>query len=124
MVAGASGGVGEDHQPETHLIPSVLKVALGQVPEVQIFGTDYPTPDGTAVRDYIHIDDLADAHALALGGTREGEHQVFNLGNGSGFSVKQVVAAAREVTGREIQVTESPRRAGDPPVLVASSVWP
>jgi UDP-glucose 4-epimerase len=120
-VAGASGGVGEDHQPETHLIPSVLKVALGQMPEVQIYGTDYPTPDGTAVRDYIHIDDLADAHALALGGAREGEHRIFNLGNGSGFSVREVVDAAREVTAREIPVTESPRRAGDPPALVASS---
>ena len=120
--AGASQKYGEDHDPETHLIPIVLQTALGKRPAVQIFGDDYPTPDGTAVRDYVHVIDLADAHLLAMdwlaGG---GESQVFNLGNGEGFSVKQVVDTARRVTGRDIQATVAPRRAGDPPVLVASA---
>ena len=120
-VAGASGRQGEDHDPETHLIPSVLKVALGQKESVGIFGTDYPTPDGTAVRDYIHVDDLARAHLLALEGTVDTGHRIFNLGNGTGFSVREVVDAARLVTGCQIPAVESPRRAGDPPVLVASS---
>lgn len=120
-VAGASGGLGEDHDPETHLIPNVLRVALGQAPAAQIYGTDYPTPDGTAVRDYIHVEDLATAHLLALDGARAAEHRVFNLGNGNGFSVREVVAAARAVTGREIGTNEAPRRPGDPPMLVASS---
>jgi len=125
-VAGASGRQGELHDPETHLIPSVLKVALGEQESVQLFGTDYPTPDGTAVRDYIHVDDLARAHLLALealslpdsGGPG---HRIFNLGNGTGFSVREVVDAARLVTGCQIPAVESPRRAGDPPILVASS---
>lgn len=120
-VAGASGGLGEDHDPETHLIPNILRVALGQAPAAQIYGTDYPTPDGTAVRDYIHVEDLATAHLLALDGARAAEHRVFNLGNGNGFSVREVVAAARAVTGREIGTNEAPRRPGDPPMLVASS---
>ena len=120
-VAGASGGAGEDHDPETHLIPNVLKAALGTNSVVEIFGTDYPTPDGTAIRDYIHVDDLAVAHLLALEGARPGKHQIFNLGNGSGFSVREVVAAAREVTGADISTAEAPRRRGDPPVLVAAS---
>jgi UDP-glucose 4-epimerase len=120
-VAGASNGAGEDHDPETHLIPNILRTALGINPEVQIFGTDYPTPDGTAIRDYIHIEDLSDAHLLALDGTRPGEHRIFNLGNGSGFSVREVVATAREVTAREIATTDAPRRPGDPPRLVAAS---
>ncbi|MGA8336472.1 MAG: UDP-glucose 4-epimerase GalE [Solirubrobacteraceae bacterium] len=120
-VAGASGGLGEDHDPETHLIPNILRVALGQAPAAQIYGTDYPTPDGTAVRDYIHVEDLATAHLLALDGARDAEHRVFNLGNGNGFSVREVVAAARAVTGREIATNEAPRRPGDPPMLVASS---
>ena len=120
-VAGASGDLGEDHDPETHLIPNVLKAALGITPQVQIFGTDYPTPDGTAIRDYIHIDDLTDAHVLALGATRLGEHRIFNLGNGNGFSVREVIAAARDVTGREIATVEAARRPGDPPELVAAS---
>ena len=88
---------------------------------MEIFGTDYPTPDGTAIRDYIHIDDLAVAHVLALGGTRQGEHRIFNLGNGNGFSVREVISAAREVTGQEIPTVEAPRRPGDPPQLVAAS---
>jgi UDP-glucose 4-epimerase len=120
-VAGASGELGEDHDPETHLIPNVLKAALGITPRVQIFGTDYPTPDGTAIRDYIHIDDLTDAHVLALGATRIGEHRIFNLGNGNGFSVREVIAAAWDVTGREIATVEAARRPGDPPELVAAS---
>jgi UDP-glucose 4-epimerase len=120
-VAGASGCLGEDHEPETHLIPNVLRAAQGILPEVQIFGTDYPTPDGTAVRDYIHIEDLAGAHLLALVGARPGEHRIFNLGNGNGFSVREVIEAARELTGLEIPVREAPRRPGDPPQLVAAS---
>lgn len=120
-VAGASGCLGEDHEPETHLIPNVLRAAQGVNPEVKIFGTDYPTPDGTAVRDYIHIEDLASAHLLALEGARPGEHRIFNLGNGNGFSVREVIDAAREVTGLEIPVREAPRRPGDPPMLVAAS---
>ena len=120
-VAGASDGLGEDHDPETHLIPNILRTALGLNPVVEIYGTDYPTPDGTAIRDYIHIEDLAAAHALALAGTRAGQHRIFNLGNGSGFSVREVIAAAREVTGAEIPAFEAPRRPGDPPMLVAAS---
>ena len=119
-VAGAHGEAGEDHEPETHLIPNVLKVPLGQRDEVQIFGTDYPTDDGTAVRDYIHIDDLAEAHLLALAHARVGEHRIFNLGNGNGFSVREVIAAAEKVTGTAIAARESARRPGDPPRLVAA----
>jgi UDP-glucose 4-epimerase len=119
-VAGASGDAGEDHDPETHLIPNILRAALGQTDHVDVFGTDYPTPDGTAIRDYIHVDDLADAHLLALDGTREGEHRIFNLGNGSGFSVREVIEAARQVTGAEIAIREADRRPGDPPMLVAA----
>jgi UDP-glucose 4-epimerase len=120
-VAGASGELGEDHDPETHLIPNILRAALGHKPCVEIFGTDYPTSDGTAVRDYIHIDDLSAAHLLALEGNRAGEHQIFNLGNGSGFSVRQVILTAEEVTGASIPTRESARRPGDPPMLVAAS---
>jgi UDP-glucose 4-epimerase len=120
-VAGASGHLGEDHEPETHLIPNVLRAAQGLLPAVRIFGTDYPTPDGTAVRDYIHIEDLAAAHLLALDGAQTGTHRIFNLGNGNGFSVREVIDAAREVTGREIPVEEAPRRPGDPPMLVAAA---
>lgn len=124
-VAGASeqpgGWLGERHDPETHLIPLVLRVALGQRESVQIFGQDYPTPDGTCVRDYIHVEDLARAHLLALEATRTGEHAIYNLGNGNGFSVREVVDVAREVTGHTIPAEEAFRRAGDPAVLVASS---
>lgn len=119
-VAGASGELGEDHQPETHLIPNILRAALGHKPCVEIFGTDYPTPDGTAIRDYIHIDDLSRAHLMALESQRLGEHQIFNLGNGSGFSVREVIAAAHAVTGAEISTREAERRPGDPPMLVAA----
>ncbi len=119
-VAGAHGEAGEDHEPETHLIPNILKVPLGQRDAVQIFGTDYPTQDGTAVRDYIHIDDLAAAHVLALENARAGEHRIFNLGNGNGFSVRDVIAAVEKVTGTTIATEESERRPGDPPRLVAA----
>jgi len=120
-VAGASGRFGEYHEPETHLIPIVLQAAAGTRPSVKIFGTDYPTRDGTAVRDYIHIEDLGRAHLLALEASEPGRHRIYNLGNGAGFSVLQVVEAARSVTGKEITAEEAPRRAGDPPELVASS---
>jgi UDP-glucose 4-epimerase len=118
-VAGAHGHVGEDHEPETHLIPNILRVLQGKRESVDILGTDYPTPDGSAVRDYIHIDDLADAHVLALNGARAGEHRIFNLGTGSGFSVREVVAAVEKVTGQKIPSQDKPRRPGDPPQLVA-----
>ena len=123
-VAGASGSLGEDHEPETHLIPLVLEAALGRRENVKIFGTDYPTPDGAPVRDYIHVEDLGRAHLLALDAADEassGEHRVYNLGNGAGFSVREVIEAARYVTGRPIKAVEAPRRVGDPPILVASS---
>ncbi len=120
-VAGASGGLGEDHNPETHLIPLVLRAASGEKDHVDIYGTDYDTRDGTAVRDYIHVEDLGRAHLLALEGAVEGEHGIYNLGNGEGFSVRQVIETAREVTGEDIKAVEADRRPGDPPVLVASS---
>jgi UDP-glucose 4-epimerase len=120
-VAGASGGLGEDHRPETHLIPNVLRAAMGELERVEIFGTDYDTPDGTAIRDYIHVADLAEAHALALESSTSGEHHIFNLGTGDGYSVRQVIDQAREVTEVDIPVHEAPRRPGDPTALVASS---
>jgi len=120
-VAGASGERGEDHDPETHLIPNVLRAIQGISEYVNVFGTDYPTRDGTAVRDYIHIEDLSDAHALALAGVRPGEHRIYNLGNGNGFSVREVIAAAERVTGRQVPVREAERRPGDPPELIAAS---
>ncbi|MDP9404003.1 MAG: UDP-glucose 4-epimerase GalE [Actinomycetota bacterium] len=120
-VAGASGRYGERHDPETHLIPLVLQAAAGKHDGVKIFGDDYPTSDGTAIRDYIHVEDLARAHLLALDAARESGHRVYNLGNGEGFSVRQVVETARSVTGVDIKTVEAARRAGDPAVLVASS---
>ncbi len=120
-VAGANGELGEDHDPETHLIPNVLRAALGIRPHVEIYGTDYPTPDGTAIRDYIHVEDLSDAHLLALEGTEPSRHRIFNLGTGSGYSVREVIEAAREISGAEIEVRESARRPGDPPRLVAAN---
>ena len=116
--AGATEDLGEDHRPETHLIPNVLKVALVQRPSLEIYGTDYETPDGTCIRDYIHIVDLAHAHILALGATASG---FYNLGTGGGSSVKEVIAACRKITGRQIDTIEKPRRPGDPPRLIASS---
>jgi UDP-glucose-4-epimerase GalE len=122
-VAGAdpAGDIGEAHSPETHLIPRVLQVAMGQGKHAEIFGDDYDTPDGTCVRDYIHVADLAAAHVLALGAIRPSQVRVYNLGNGEGFSVQQVIQTCRQVTGREIPTRLAPRRAGDPPRLVASS---
>jgi UDP-glucose 4-epimerase len=120
-VAGASGAQGEHHDPETHLIPLVLRAALGLQAEVKVFGTDYPTLDGTAIRDYIHIEDLGEAHLLAIDATEAGRHRIYNLGNGQGFSVREVIEAARAVTGRDIPVAEAGRREGDPAQLVAAS---
>jgi UDP-glucose 4-epimerase len=116
--AGASEKFGEDHRLETHLIPNVLKVALGQKPQVEIYGTDYKTTDGTCVRDYIHIIDLARAHILALDAT---ESEFYNLGTGGGSSVREVIDTCRKITGRKIETVEKPRRPGDPPRLIASS---
>src|SRR6266704_6026065 len=116
--AGASEKFGEDHRCETHLIPNVLKVALGQKPHVEIYGADYETSDGTCIRDYIHIVDLARAHILALGTAKS---EFYNLGTGGGASVREVIAACRKITGRKIEIAEKPRRPGDPPRLIASS---
>ncbi|MEH2454171.1 UDP-glucose 4-epimerase GalE [Nostoc sp.] len=120
--ANPSGLLGEDHNPETHLIPLVLMTALGKRESISIFGTDYPTPDGTCIRDYIHVNDLADAHILGLEYLlKGGDSEVFNLGNGSGFSVREVIAAAEQVTGISIPVEERDRRPGDPPILIGTS---
>jgi UDP-glucose-4-epimerase GalE len=119
--AHAGGSLGEDHDPETHLIPLVIFAAMGRRPHIEVFGTDYPTPDGTCVRDYIHVDDLADAHLLALEQLQPGQAMRYNLGTGRGYSVREVIRTVEEVTGKKVPVKEGPRRAGDPPVLVASS---
>jgi UDP-glucose 4-epimerase len=120
-VAGAVEGRGEAHEPESHLIPLILDVALGRRKSIKIFGKDYPTPDGTCIRDYVHVGDLADAHILALEGLSARSRLIYNIGNGRGFSVREVVDAVRRVTGHPIPVVEEPRRDGDPAVLVASS---
>lgn len=120
-VAGAYGAFGENRLVETHLIPLVLQTALGQRAKISVFGTDWPTPDGTAVRDYIHVLDLAEAHILALESSAPGTHRIYNLGSGTGFSVTEVIDACSRVTGLPIAVEEAPRRAGDPAVLIASS---
>ena len=123
-VAGAVPGRGEAHEPESHLIPLVLDVALGRRPSIKIFGQDYPTPDGTAVRDYIDIRDLSRAHLLALGalaGKLEPQQLIYNIGNGAGFSVREIIESVRRVTGHPIPVVEEPRRPGDPAVLIAGS---
>ena len=115
-------GIGEDHNPESHLIPLVMKTALGQRDHIGIFGEDYPTPDGTCVRDYIHVKDLAEAHLLALEYLeRGGGSDVFNLGNGAGYSVREIIETARRITGKEIKAVAEPRRGGDPSVLIASN---
>lgn len=120
--AHAGGEIGEDHKPESHLIPIVLQAALGKRDSIKVFGDDYDTPDGSCIRDYIHVTDLAEAHILALKSLRAGgESRIYNLGNGKGFSVKEVIQIAREVTGVNIKAETAPRRAGDPAVLVASS---
>lgn len=120
-VAGAIEGRGEAHEPESHLIPLILDVALGRRSSIKIFGQDYPTPDGTCIRDYIHVSDLASAHLLALEALANHNKLIYNIGNGKGFSVREVVESARRVTGHAIPVVEEPRRPGDPAVLVASS---
>ncbi|MEU3046462.1 UDP-glucose 4-epimerase GalE [Streptomyces sp. NPDC006984] len=120
-VAGAYGESGERHDPESHLIPLVLQVALGRRAHISVYGEDYPTPDGTCVRDYIHVADLAEAHLLALEAAAPGEHLVCNLGNGSGFSVREVIETVREVTGHPVPELAAERRPGDPAVLVASA---
>jgi UDP-glucose-4-epimerase GalE len=121
--AGASGraDIGEDHDPETHLIPIVLQTALGQRSHVEVFGTDYDTPDGTCVRDYVHVEDLAEAHLLALEHLEPGKELHYNLGMARGYSVREVIRAAEEVAGKSVSVREGPRRAGDAAVLVASA---
>ncbi len=120
-VAGAHAGHGERHEPESHLIPLILQVALGRRPHIEVHGDDYPTRDGTCVRDYIHVADLAEAHLLALEAARPGEHLICNLGNGEGFTVREVIESVRRVTGRTIPEVVRPRRPGDPAVLVASA---
>lgn len=120
-VAGAYGPCGERHDPESHLIPLVLQVAQGRREAISVFGDDYPTPDGTCVRDYIHVADLAEAHLLALDAAAPGEHLICNLGNGNGFSVREVIETARRVTGHPIPEITAPRRGGDPAILVASA---
>ncbi|MFZ3558046.1 UDP-glucose 4-epimerase GalE [Streptomyces sp. BH055] len=120
-VAGAYGSCGERHDPESHLIPLVLQVAQGKREAINVFGDDYPTPDGTCVRDYIHVADLAEAHLLAVEAAQPGEHLICNLGNGNGFSVREVVETVRQVTGHPIPEVVAPRRGGDPAVLVASA---
>jgi UDP-glucose 4-epimerase len=120
--ADPSGRLGEDHTPETHLVPLVLFAAMGKREHISVYGTDYPTPDGTCIRDYIHVQDLATAHVLGLGYLlKGGDSQVFNLGNGNGYSVKEVIETAKKVTGKEIKVVYGDRRAGDPSILVGSS---
>ena len=120
--ADPQGQLGERHEPETHLIPLVLRAASGRAPDIKVFGRDYDTPDGTCIRDYVHVEDLCTAHRLALDGLMQGQaSSVYNLGNGNGFSVAEVIAAARRVTGCTIPVTDQARRAGDPPRLVADA---
>ncbi|MDX6741838.1 UDP-glucose 4-epimerase GalE [Actinocorallia sp. A-T 12471] len=120
-VGGAYAGLGERHDPETHLIPNVLRAAAGLIPAVELYGTDYPTPDGTAIRDYLHVADLAEAHLLALDAVEPGIHTIYNLGSGTGTSVREIIDTAGEVTGLPIPVNVHPRRPGDPPYLVASA---
>jgi UDP-glucose-4-epimerase GalE len=119
--ASPDGTIGEDHDPETHVIPLIIQAALGQRPHIEIFGTDYSTPDGTCIRDYIHVDDLAEAHLLALERLGPGTQLRYNLGIGRGYSVREVIRAVERVTGKTVPVKEGPRRPGDPDVLVASS---
>jgi UDP-glucose 4-epimerase len=119
--AAEDGTIGEDHSPEAHLIPLVLQVALGQRPHISVFGTDYPTPDGSCVRDYVHVDDLAEAHLLAIEGAEPGRAEAYNVGTGRGTSVLEVIESARRATGHAIPVQFGPRRAGDPPSLYADS---
>jgi UDP-glucose-4-epimerase GalE len=118
--AAADGSIGEDHEPETHLIPLVIQAATKKRPHIEIFGTDYPTPDGTCIRDYIHVEDLAEAHALAIEKIAPGQFNAFNLGTGRGYSVREVVKTVEAITGKSVTIKEGPRRAGDPAELVAA----
>jgi UDP-glucose 4-epimerase len=120
--ADPDGGIGEDHDPETHLIPLVLQAAAGRRSSVSVFGSDYPTPDGTCVRDYVHVNDLADAHVLALESLERQTEATYNLGNGEGFSVRQIIETAQRIVGHDIPILEEDRRAGDPAVLVAGNL--
>ena len=120
--ADPDGGIGEDHDPETHLIPLVLQAAAGRRPSVSVFGSDYPTADGTCVRDYVHVNDLADAHVLALESLERQTEAVYNLGSGQGFSVRQIIETAQRIVGHDIPVLEADRRSGDPAVLVAGNL--
>lgn len=117
----ADGSIGEDHEPETHLIPVLLNAALGIVPKVTVFGDDYPTPDGTCIRDYIHVEDLVDAHEVVMNALVDGDQRYYNLGIGKGLSVNEVITAAKAVTGVDFTVEQGPRRAGDPPMLYANA---
>lgn len=119
--AAPDGSIGEDHNPETHLIPLVIDAATGKRPNVTVFGSDYPTPDGTCVRDYVHVDDLADAHLRALERVESGKGLMCNLGTGQGYSIREVIRATEEVTGLNVPVVEGPRRPGDPPALIAAA---
>ena len=119
--AGQNGTIGEDHSPESHLIPLIIQAAMGKREDIKIFGTDYPTDDGTCVRDYIHIEDLCKAHLLALDKLGSEKEQVYNLGNGTGYSVRQVIDTVKKVSGKDFKVTETDRRPGDPPVLTADA---
>jgi len=119
--AGANGTLGEDHRPESHLIPLIIKAAIGKNNKVQIYGTDYPTPDGTCIRDYIHIEDLCRAHLLALEKLNHNSELIYNLGNGQGYSVKEVIETVKKVSGKDFKVVEAGRRPGDPPVLTSDA---
>ena len=119
--ASPRGDIGEDHDPETHLIPLIVQAILGQRKQIDVYGTDYPTPDGTCIRDYIHVDDLAEAHLLALEKLQPGMAMKYNLGTGKGYSVREVIGSVEQVTGKKVPVKEGSRRAGDPAELVASS---
>lgn len=119
--AGHNCAFGEDHRPESHLIPLIIKAAMGKCGDVKIYGTDYPTPDGTCIRDYIHVEDLCRAHLLALNKLEETTEVIYNLGNNRGYSVREVIETVRKVSGRNFKVTETGRRAGDPPVLTADA---
>ena len=119
--AGANGSLGEDHRPESHLIPLIIKAAMGKNSEIQIYGTDYPTPDGTCIRDYIHIEDLCRAHLLALEKLDHNTELVYNLGNGEGYSVKEVIETVKKVSGQDFKVVEADRRPGDPPILTSDA---
>jgi UDP-glucose 4-epimerase len=119
--AGNNGRLGEDHRPESHLIPLIIQAAMGKRADIKIYGTDYETPDGTCIRDYIHVDDLCRAHLLALGRLDQHAELVYNLGNGQGYSVRQVIETVKRVSGKDFRVTETPRRAGDPAVLTSDA---